>query len=229
MPGSAVETPQAAGLGPLAGTSLQTRSSPAAIRRRSYEPHKRANFTTLLQMPRRHCKTCRSRLDADDTHAECMSCLGKSHAVAALSGTDCSHCESFFLFRERPRDLWGKSSGAEDLSSRWQASSRQLNARVPRHHRRESIRLSSSPNTISVPLRLRATWSRLVWVTITGWQPFSGGFRRGSVIGQISFSWRGKNCFSHTKHQFLDAVLVPISQGTEVTIVTEYVSWYVFY
>ncbi len=39
MPGSAVETPQAAGLGPLAATSLQTRSSPAAIRRRSKEPH----------------------------------------------------------------------------------------------------------------------------------------------------------------------------------------------
>ncbi len=40
---------------------------------------------------------------------------------------------------------------------------------------------------------------------------------------EIDFSWRGKNCFSHTKHRYLDAVLVPISQGTEVTIVTEYV------
>ncbi len=65
-----------------------------------------------------------------------------------------------------PRDLWGKNSGAEDLSSRWQASSRRLNARVPRYHQRESIRLSSSPKTISVPLRLRATWSRSVWVRI---------------------------------------------------------------
>ncbi len=64
-----------------------------------------------------------------------------------------------------PRDLWGKSSGAEDLSSRWQASSRRLNAHMPRHHRRERIRLSSSPSTISVPLRLRATWSRSGWVT----------------------------------------------------------------
>ncbi len=26
-----------------------------------------------------------------------MSCLGKSHAGAALSGTDCTHCESFSL------------------------------------------------------------------------------------------------------------------------------------
>ncbi len=65
-----------------------------------------------------------------------------------------------------PRDLWGKSSRAEDLSSRWQASSRRLNARMPRHHRRESIRLSSSPSTISVPPWLRATWSCLVWVTL---------------------------------------------------------------
>ncbi len=37
---------------------------------------------------------------------------------------------------------------------------------MPRHHHRESIRLSSSPSTISVPLRLRATWSCSVWVTM---------------------------------------------------------------
>ncbi len=48
-------------------------------------------------MPRRHCKTCRSPLHADDGHAECVSCLGKSHADAAFSGADCSHCESFSL------------------------------------------------------------------------------------------------------------------------------------
>ncbi len=48
-------------------------------------------------MPRCHCKTFWSPLHTDDTHAECVSCLGKSHAEAALSGTDCSHCESFSL------------------------------------------------------------------------------------------------------------------------------------
>ncbi len=48
-------------------------------------------------MPHRHCKTCRSPLHADETQAECVSCLGKSHADAALSGTDCFHCESFSL------------------------------------------------------------------------------------------------------------------------------------
>ncbi len=36
-------------------------------------------------------------MHADDTHAECVSCLGKSHADAARSGTDCTHCESFSL------------------------------------------------------------------------------------------------------------------------------------
>ncbi len=36
-------------------------------------------------------------MHADDTHAECVSCLGKSHTDATLSGTDCSHCESFSL------------------------------------------------------------------------------------------------------------------------------------
>ncbi len=48
-------------------------------------------------MPRRHCKMCRSPLHVDDAHAECVSCLGKSHADSALSGTDCSHCENFSL------------------------------------------------------------------------------------------------------------------------------------
>ncbi len=44
-----------------------------------------------------------SPLHADDTHAECVPCLGKSHADAALSGTDCSHCESFSLASLRSR------------------------------------------------------------------------------------------------------------------------------
>ncbi len=42
------------------------------------EPHKRANSRALFQMLRRHCKTCRTPLHADDGHAECVSCLGKS-------------------------------------------------------------------------------------------------------------------------------------------------------
>ncbi len=42
-------------------------------------------------------------MHADDTHAECVSCLGKSHADAARSGTDCTHCESFSLASLRSR------------------------------------------------------------------------------------------------------------------------------
>ncbi len=92
-------SPQAARLGPLAATSLQTWSSPATTGIDPKSLTKRANFTVLLQMPRRHCKTCRSPLHANDSHAEYVSCLEKSHADAALSGTDCdcSHCESFSL------------------------------------------------------------------------------------------------------------------------------------
>ncbi len=44
-----------------------------------------------------------------------------------------------------------------------------------------------------------------------------------NCVIEIGFSWRGKNIFSHSKRRYLDAVLVLISQGTEVTIVTEYV------
>ncbi len=54
-------------------------------------------------MPRRYCGLCRSPLHADDGHSECVSCLGKSHADAALAGSDCSHCESISLASLRSR------------------------------------------------------------------------------------------------------------------------------
>ncbi len=54
-------------------------------------------------MPRRYCGSCRSPLHADDGHSECVSCLGKSHADAALAGSDCSHCESISLASLRTR------------------------------------------------------------------------------------------------------------------------------
>ncbi len=54
-------------------------------------------------MPRRYCGSCRSPLHADDSHSECVSCLGKSHADAALAGSDCSHCESISLASLRSR------------------------------------------------------------------------------------------------------------------------------
>ncbi len=40
---------------------------------------------------------------ADDGHSECVSCLGKSHADAALAGSDCSHCENISLASLRSR------------------------------------------------------------------------------------------------------------------------------
>ncbi len=54
-------------------------------------------------MPLRYCGSCRSPLHADDGHSECVSCLGKSHADAALAGSDCSHCESISLASLRTR------------------------------------------------------------------------------------------------------------------------------
>ncbi len=107
-------------------------------------------------MPHRHYKTCGNPLHADDTHANCVSRLGKSYPDAVLSRAECSHCECFSLaplrsqlafFSESdsaPRALpFSSSEGsvrkkqrAEDLSNRWQASSCRLNARLPCRHRR---------------------------------------------------------------------------------------------
>ncbi len=67
-------------------------------------------------MPRHHCKTCGNPLHADDTHAEYVSRLGKSHADAALSGADCSHCERFSLASLRSRSAFFFMVSAEEPS-----------------------------------------------------------------------------------------------------------------
>ncbi len=66
-------------------------SYPAIISRKSLKEQ------IGVLMPRRYCGSCRSPLHADDGHSECVSSLGKSHADAALAGSDCSHCESISL------------------------------------------------------------------------------------------------------------------------------------
>lgn len=42
----------------------------------------------------RNCHSCGVRLHAADGHAECLSCLGASHARDTLNETECPHCES---------------------------------------------------------------------------------------------------------------------------------------
>ncbi len=151
----------------------------------------------LLQRPA--CRFGRSPLPfgtplyADDTHAECVSYLGKTHADAPLSGTDYSHYESFSLASLRSRIAFfsESDSGAEDSSGGWQASSHRLNARVPHRHRRESIRLSSSLNMISVPPRLQATWSRLVRSLSASWQKLtvSSGLNGLRLRSHLAAGW----------------------------------------
>ncbi len=125
-------------------------------------------------MPRRYCGSCRSPLHADDGHSECVSCLGKSHADAALAGSDYSHCESISLASLRSRIAFfsesdpaprvlpfsssqgpvrKKNSGAEDLSTRLRASSRRLRSHVPRFRHTERCLPSFFPNLTSVPLQ----------------------------------------------------------------------------
>ncbi|ROL50523.1 hypothetical protein DPX16_2822 [Anabarilius grahami] len=48
-------------------------------------------------MLRHGCGTCRTPLQQDDGHGECVFCLGKPHAEALLIGTSCSHCENMSL------------------------------------------------------------------------------------------------------------------------------------
>ncbi len=73
---------------------------------------------------------------------------------------------------------------------------RDLNARVPRHHRRESICLSSSLNMVSVPPRLRATWSRSVGVTTRWMTAFLRRLRTRKSYRSSSVSWQWQSLSS---------------------------------
>ncbi len=139
-------------------------------------------------MPRRYCGSCRSPLHADDGHSECVSCLRKSHADAALAGSDCSHCESISLasLRSRiaffsesdpaPRALpFSSSQGPVRKKQRGRGSQRPVEseltpAQIPRvslsPHREVSPVLFFS-NLTSIPLQARAIWSRSGEVTMS--------------------------------------------------------------
>ncbi len=54
-------------------------------------------------MLHRYCGSCRSPLHIDDGHSEWVSCLGKSHVYAMLTGSDFSHCENISLASLRSR------------------------------------------------------------------------------------------------------------------------------
>ncbi len=122
-------------------------SYPAIISRKSLKEQ------IGVLMPRRYCGSCRSPLHADDGHSECVSCLGKSHADAALAGSDCSHCESI---SPAPRALpFSSSQGPVRKKQRGRGSQRPVEseltpAQIPRAslspHREMSPVLPSQPD-----------------------------------------------------------------------------------
>ncbi len=98
----AVDTPRSWTQRPRSARLIRLLPVPfaAAIRRIS-RTHLKEQIGVL--MPRRYCGSCRSPLHADDGHSKCVFCLGKSHADAALAGSDCSHCENISLASLRSR------------------------------------------------------------------------------------------------------------------------------
>ncbi len=131
----------------------------------------------------RRCCKCRAIIvrRAWQSRGVCVM-LGKSHTDAVLSRADCSHCESLSLAFLRSRiAFFSESDSAPPVfflsrtceekitGQRIRAAGDKralLNARVPRRHCRESICRSSSLSMISVPPRLRVTWSVSVGVTV---------------------------------------------------------------
>ncbi len=106
-----------------------------------------------------HCKACKAPLHTDDGHAECVSCLGKSHAVLLFQKATSPLLPPILFLpgTSMPVSLaiTAGRAFACPLHSTWSASLRGCE----RHD------------------LVRWEWRR------DGWQPFSGGFGRGRVIG----------------------------------------------
>ncbi len=156
-------------------------------------------------MPRRYCGSCRSPLHADDGHSECVSCLGKSHADAALTGSDCSHCESISLasLRSRiaffsesdpaPRALpFSSSQGPVRKKQRGRGSQRPVEseltpAQIPRvslsPHREVSPVLFFPTWPASLCKRERSGLVRGKWRWAGRWQHVTGSFRCWVAVG----------------------------------------------
>ncbi len=156
-------------------------------------------------MPRRYCGSCRSPLHADDGHSECVSCLGKSHADAALTGSDCSHCESISLasLRSRiaffsesdpaPRALpFSSSQGPVRKKQRGRGSQRPVEseltpAQIPRvslsPHREVSPVLFFPTWPASLCKRERSGLVRGKWRWAGQWQHVTGSFRCWVAVG----------------------------------------------
>ncbi len=196
-PGSAVETPQAAGLGPLAVTNLQTRSSPAAIRRWFEEqisqisPKVVANAAPSLKDVQVSPCTLMT-LTLSVCHAWGNSTL--TLHTAGLTALILPVLTDSFHFRERLRPSRPPVFFLPGTCEEKTAGQRIRTASEKRAHAGtmpECLAITTE-KAFACPLDptrsaslcgcerhdlIRCEWQRI------GWKPFSGGFRCGSVIG----------------------------------------------
>ncbi len=173
-------------------------SYPAIISRKSLKEQ------IGILMPRRYCGSCRSPLHTDDGHSECVSCLGKSHADAALAGSDCSYCESISLASLRtrialfsesdpaPRALpFSSSQGPVRKKQRGRCSQRPFEselmpAQIPRASlspQRDVSRPFYPTWPASLCKRERSGLVRGKWRWAGRWQHVTGSFRCWGAVG----------------------------------------------
>ncbi len=145
---------------------------------------KRANLTALLQIPRCHCKTCRSPLLADDTHAECVSCLEKSHShsesfsLASLLSRIVLFSEFYFPLTCEEKTARQRIRAAGDMRAHVSsmpaclAITTERAFACPLHPTRSTSLCGCERHDL-----VRCEWQQI------GQQPFSSSFRRGRVIG----------------------------------------------
>ncbi len=73
---------------------------------------------------------------AECSHCECFNLASMRSRIAFFSESDSTPRALPISFSQGSKKKKKKKQWAEDLSGRWQASSRRLNAHVPRHQRR---------------------------------------------------------------------------------------------
>ncbi|KAK9967878.1 hypothetical protein ABG768_002242, partial [Culter alburnus] len=107
-------------------------------------------------MLRHACGTCRAPLQDDDGHGECVGCLGKPHADAALTETSCPHCECMSLASLHAHAFFMESGSASrafpSSSSREPARKRQRGRGVQRSELGE-LTPAQRPPTSPSPVR----------------------------------------------------------------------------
>ncbi|KAK2892697.1 hypothetical protein Q8A67_012685 [Cirrhinus molitorella] len=141
----------------LAASRLSRRSRSLQLSGSPQRAFSTKRAPALLQMPRRRCHSCSALLQSADGHGECALCLGAAHAEAALTETECPHCEDMSLASLRSRvALFSErdpASRALPLSSSQEPVRKKQRGREPQRSAASELTPAQPPRASPSPQR----------------------------------------------------------------------------